>query len=134
MSWRAKISLVVLAIASLAVAAVLWRQAFPLANLQFRVSRAEAQTQLAAFVESLGCPLDGYRAAAGFGEDTDAKNYLDIAKWATLPLAVGAVMMLIIALRRHQFRGRHAAPWHWMALFAAVGLAYVASFYVIVRC
>ena len=79
MSQRAKISLMLLAAASLALAALLWREAFPIAGVKFRVSRGEAQTRLAAFVEALGFPLDGYRAAAGFGEDTEAKTYLELA-------------------------------------------------------
>ena len=79
MSRRAKVLFSLLAVASLAIAAALWREAFPIAGLKFRASRAEAQSQLAALVESLGYSLDGYHAAAGFGEDTDAKEYLELA-------------------------------------------------------
>lgn len=70
--------LAVLVVVCLAGSAWMWRRAFPLAGVEFRVSREEARARLEGFIESLGHPLAGYRHAITFSEDGDTKRFLEI--------------------------------------------------------
>jgi len=44
-----------------------------------------------------------------------------LASYAMMPIAVGAFVLLVVYLRRHEL-DRHAMPWGWLAVFAAVQL------------
>jgi membrane protease YdiL (CAAX protease family) len=52
-------------------------RAFPEASVDFKVSRAEAQTRAKAFVEGLGENLNGYQSTITFDVDENAKTYLE---------------------------------------------------------
>ncbi len=52
-------------------------RAFPEASVDFKVSRAEAQTRAKQFVENLGENLDGYQSTIVFDVDENAKTYLE---------------------------------------------------------
>jgi membrane protease YdiL (CAAX protease family) len=52
-------------------------RAFPEASIDFRVSRAEAQTRAQQFLESQGFVLGAYRVASSFSYDDDAKTFLE---------------------------------------------------------
>jgi membrane protease YdiL (CAAX protease family) len=52
-------------------------RAFPEASVDFKISRAEAQTRAKAFVEGLGENLSGYRSTIIFEVDDNAKTYLE---------------------------------------------------------
>ena len=52
-------------------------RAFPEASVDFKVSRAEAQSRAKAFVENLGEDLTGYQSTIVFDVDENAKTYLE---------------------------------------------------------
>jgi len=52
-------------------------RAFPEASVDFKVSRAEAQTRARQFVEGLGINLKGYESTIVFDVDDTAKTYLE---------------------------------------------------------
>ncbi|HTZ46885.1 MAG TPA: type II CAAX endopeptidase family protein [Verrucomicrobiae bacterium] len=52
-------------------------RAFPEASVDFKVSRAEAQTRARQFVEGLGANLQGYESTIVFDVDDNAKTYLE---------------------------------------------------------
>ncbi len=52
-------------------------RAFPEASVDFKVSRAEAQTHAKDFVEKLGENLSGYQSTIVFDVDENAKTYLE---------------------------------------------------------
>ncbi|HKN23269.1 MAG TPA: type II CAAX endopeptidase family protein [Candidatus Acidoferrum sp.] len=52
-------------------------RAFPEASVDFKVSRAEAQSQAKQFVEGLGENLSGYQSTIVFDVDENAKTYLE---------------------------------------------------------
>ena len=52
-------------------------RAFPEASVDFKVSRAEAQSRARQFVEGLGENLNGYQSTIVFEVDEDAKTYLE---------------------------------------------------------
>jgi hypothetical protein len=52
-------------------------QAFPEASVDFKVSRADAQSRAKKFVEGLGENLDGYQSTIAFQVDEEAKTYLE---------------------------------------------------------
>jgi membrane protease YdiL (CAAX protease family) len=52
-------------------------QAFPEASVDFKVSRAEAQSRAKTFVEGLGENLNGYKTTIAFEVDEGAKTYLE---------------------------------------------------------
>jgi hypothetical protein len=70
--------LVVLALLCLVASAGMWRRAFPIAGVDFRLSRDDARLRLAGIVEKLGHPLAGYRSAITFAEDDDTKRFLEL--------------------------------------------------------
>jgi hypothetical protein len=52
-------------------------RAFPEASIDFRVSRADAQTRAQQFLESQGFVVGAYRVASSFSYDDDAKTFLE---------------------------------------------------------
>ncbi len=52
-------------------------RAFPEASVDFKVSRADAQSRAKAFVTGLGENLDGYQSTIVFNVDENAKIYLE---------------------------------------------------------
>jgi membrane protease YdiL (CAAX protease family) len=52
-------------------------QAFPEASVDFKISRADAQSRAKKFVEGLGENIDGYQSTISFGVDEQAKTYLE---------------------------------------------------------
>jgi membrane protease YdiL (CAAX protease family) len=52
-------------------------RAFPEASVDFKVSRADAQTRAKQFVQNLGENLDGYQSTIVFDVDENAKTYLE---------------------------------------------------------
>jgi len=52
-------------------------RAFPEASIDFRVSRADAQTRAQRFLDSQGFALGAYRVASSFSYDDDAKTFLE---------------------------------------------------------
>jgi len=52
-------------------------RAFPEASVDFKVSRAEAQSRAKVFVGNLGENLDGYQSTIVFNVDENAKTYLE---------------------------------------------------------
>jgi membrane protease YdiL (CAAX protease family) len=52
-------------------------RAFPEASVDFKVSRAEAQSRAKKFVEGLGESLSGYQSTVVFDVDENAKTYLE---------------------------------------------------------
>lgn len=52
-------------------------RAFPEASVDFKVSRAEAQSRARQFVEGLGASLNGYQSTIVFDVDDNAKTYLE---------------------------------------------------------
>ena len=71
-------SLLLLGIASLLVASHFWTDAFPIATVDFRISRSEAQEQLGKFLEAQGDRLDGYHRACRFDERASTKRFLEL--------------------------------------------------------
>jgi hypothetical protein len=70
--------LVVLTLACLAGSAWMWRRAFPIANVEFHLTREEARVRLQDFVQQLGHSLDGYEHAITFTEDEQGKHFLEL--------------------------------------------------------
>ena len=52
-------------------------QAFPEASVDFKITRAEAQTRAKQFLEGLGENLSGYQSTVVFDVDENAKTYLE---------------------------------------------------------
>src|SRR5437870_13280394 len=52
-------------------------RAFPEASIDFRVSREDAQIAAGQFLTSQGYRVEGYRQAARFSFDDDAKTFLE---------------------------------------------------------
>jgi membrane protease YdiL (CAAX protease family) len=65
------------AIIALMVAARLWSTAFPVAAIASPLTAVEARGRLTDFIHSMGVNTDGYRDALRFGEDTNARNYIE---------------------------------------------------------
>ncbi len=61
----------------LLIAAFLWRQAFPVASIDFRYSRAEAVGKLRDFLKSEGASIEKHQEVVAFGESDEAKVYLE---------------------------------------------------------
>ncbi len=74
---RTLILWIIVAIMGLLFAQRYFFRAFPEASVDFKVSRAEAQTRAKQFVAGLGENLAGYQSTIVFGVDENAKTYLE---------------------------------------------------------
>ena len=67
----------ILTVIGLAVGARFFYDAFPEATIDFDLTRGEARDQAASFLQDRGFDLDGYRQAALFRYDDNAKTFLE---------------------------------------------------------
>ncbi len=70
--------LAILALLCLLASAWMWRRAFPIAGVDFKLSREASRLRLEQIIEKLGHPLAGYRSAITFSEDDDTKRFLEL--------------------------------------------------------
>lgn len=70
--------LAILTLLCLLASAGMWRRAFPIAGVDFKLSREESRLRLERIIETLGHPLAGYRSAISFSEDDDTKRFLEL--------------------------------------------------------
>src|SRR6266853_1288407 len=70
--------LAILTIVCLHASSRIWRRAFPIARVDFKLSRGESRLRLESIIEKLGHPLAGYRSAITFSEDDNTKRYLEL--------------------------------------------------------
>ncbi len=70
--------LLLFGLASLAVAWRLGDDAFPIATVDFRVSRTNADEVLREKAEAIAGPLEGYKSVVQFGGEEDTGHYLEL--------------------------------------------------------
>ena len=75
--FRLLLGCAILTVIGLAVGARFFYDAFPEATIDFDLTRDEAREQAASFLEDRGFDLDGYRQAALFRYDDNAKTFLE---------------------------------------------------------
>ena len=75
--FRLLLGCAILTVIGLAVGARFFYDAFPEATIDFDLTRGEAREQAASFLRDRGFDLDGYRQAALFRYDDDAKTFLE---------------------------------------------------------
>ncbi len=74
--WFARV-VVVLGVLGFAGAVLFHTQAFPIASIDFQVSRAAAEQQAVEYLHGRGYTVEDYLRAVSFQTDNDAKNYLE---------------------------------------------------------
>ncbi len=75
--FRLLLGCAILTVIGLAVGARFFYDAFPEATIDFDLTRGEARDQAASFLQDRGFDLDGYRQAALFRYDDNAKTFLE---------------------------------------------------------
>ncbi len=70
--------LVILIVASILVAASLWKRAFPIAAVDFALSQTEVRARMDAFLESVGAHPRGDDSVVTFGESSEDKNFVEL--------------------------------------------------------
>lgn len=69
-----------LAVASLTTAILLWKEAFPTASLNFNVGQSDAKVKMEDWISKRGFDLHDYKSAVEFEESDESKNFIELTQ------------------------------------------------------